>query len=62
MKDEHHVTSLTCRIFKKDTNELTCRSERDSLTLGEKKSMVTKEGWGGGGGEWTAGLGLAYAH
>ena len=33
VKDKHHRISLICGIFKKDTNELTCRTVTDSQTL-----------------------------
>ena len=33
VKDKHLMISLICGIFKKDTNELTCRTETDSQTL-----------------------------
>ena len=46
VKDKHLMISLICGIFKKDTNELTCRTEID--TDFENKLMVTK-GTGRGG-------------
>ena len=30
VKDKHHMISLICGIYKKDTNELNCRKETDS--------------------------------
>ena len=47
VKDKH-----ICRILKKDTNELICRTETDSKAL---RNMVTKGdrwGWGDGLGVW----------
>ena len=48
----------TKKLKKKNNNELICRTETDSWSL---KHLLPK-GTGGGGGEWTGGLGLAYAH
>ena len=33
VKDKHHMLSLICGIFKNDTNDLICRTEKDSQTL-----------------------------
>lgn len=48
-----------CGVFKKDTNELIFRSDKDSQTLkthyGYQRGQVREEGWIGG-------LGLAYVH
>ena len=45
-KGRYHKISLTCGIFKNDTNELTYKTEID-LDI-ENKLMVTKgERWGG---------------
>ena len=52
------MISFLCGIQKKDTNELICRTETDSQTL---KNLWLPKGTGGGGG-WTEGLELAYAH
>ena len=47
MKDKHHMMSLTCGVFIKDTNELIYRTETDSQIL--KYLMVNEEDrWGGG--------------
>ena len=45
--------------LKKDTNELICRTEIDSMDF-ENKFMVTKQDRSGKG--WIGGLGLAYTH
>ena len=44
-------------IFKKDTNEHFCITEKDSQAL---KNLLLPKGTGGRW--WTGGLGLAYAH
>ena len=45
VRRKHDMLSLTCGILKKDTNELICRTEKDSQTL--KKLWVPKgAGWG----------------
>ena len=50
------MVSLICGLFKKDTNELICRTETD--TDSENKLMDTKrDRWWGVG--WTGGLELA---
>ena len=49
------ISSLTCGIFKKDTNELICRTETDSQTL--KTNLWLPKGTGGGD-RWIGGLGL----
>ena len=44
-KDKHHMTSLMCRIFKNDTNELTYKAETDSQTQRTSSwSPVVKRG------------------
>ena len=53
-KDEYHMLSLLCRIFKNDTNELIYKTE--TLTDLENEFMVTR---GKGGWErYTGSLGL----
>ena len=47
MKDKHHIILLICGIFKKDTNEIICRTETDSYHF---KNLWLPEGTGGGGG------------
>ena len=44
---------------KKDTDELICKTKKDSQTL--KTNLWLPKGTGGGK-EWTGGLGLAYAY
>ena len=51
MRDKHHRLSLIYGIFKKDTNELICRTEIDSQNLKNlwlPKGHVEAEGmtWG----------------
>ena len=50
------MTSLTCRILKKDTSELTCRTETDSQTLKTNlwlpKGVGGREGWTWGQWDW----------
>ena len=40
-KDKHHMTSLMCRIFKNDTNELNYKMEADSDL--ENELMVSRQ-------------------
>ena len=40
MKDKHPMILVICGIYKKDTNELICRTETDSQTL--KNSWLPK--------------------
>ena len=40
-KDKYHMTSLICGIYKKDTNELIYKRERDSIHI-ENKLTVTR--------------------
>ena len=55
-KDKHHMISFICVIWKKDTNELICRTETDSQTL--KNLWLPKgTGWGRGGMDWGCGIG-----
>ena len=52
VRDKHHMTALICRISKKDTNELFCRTETERLwkTYGYQRGQVAA------GGSWGAGI------
>ena len=46
VKDKYQMISLICGIFKKDTNELICRTEADSQIL-KNLQLPRGTGWGG---------------
>ena len=52
------MISLTCGIFKNDTNKLIYKTKRDSHTLKTNLWLAKRTD---SGEEWTEGLGLAYA-
>ena len=58
VKDTYDITYMW--NLKKDTSELTCRTEIDSQTL--KTNVWSPKGTGGGEKGWMGCLGLAYAH
>ena len=59
MKEKYQMISFIYGVYKKDTNELICRTETDSQTW---KNLQLPKGIGVGMQEWTGDLGLAYAH
>ena len=52
----HHMISFICGILEKDTNELICRTERDSQTL--KMNFLLPKGTGWGGMHWGFRIGM----